>query len=333
MPNYAFDELHGICGMMPAFSTADAGSLTATDTVDTDSLRDGLNRVIDDGVGMIATTGTFGQTWNLFYEEFQDLVKASIEAVNNRVPLMLGVTSANPRDVVKRMRFVREVGGKGVLLGLPHYEPLPIADIARFYGEIAELFPDIDIMIYHNPVNHHVHIPVHVFQDLVKIPNIVAMKDSHRTPLEFQKLHSVMHGKIAHFVNQTQLYPYYEMGASGCWSHHIWAGIWPVLALIQAVEDGDVAAAKAITTDLSPGLGGGGEEDPRARRGHLFYEYAGYVNIGPPRAPHAFGLRDPDEAAANEEKARKAAARWVALNEKYRPGVEAHRKQRVAVPA
>jgi len=236
---YSFDELRGICGMMPAFSTPDAGSLTATDTVDVNNLRDGLNRVIEDGVGLIATTGTFGQTWNLFYEEFQTLVKASLEAVNNRVPLMLGVTSANPRDVVRRMRFVREAGGQGVLLGLPHYEPLPVADIATFYREMAEMFPDLSIMIYHNPVNHHVHIPVHVFQELVQIPSIVAMKDSHRSVLEFQKLHSVIHGKIAHFVNQTQLYPYYEMGASGCWSHHIWAGIWPVLRLLQAVEAGD----------------------------------------------------------------------------------------------
>lgn len=331
--SYAPDELHGICGMMPAFSTPDAGSLTASDTVDTDSLRDGLDRVIKDGVGLIATTGTFGQTWNLFYEEFQTLVKASIEAVNDRVPLMLGVTSANPRDVVRRMRFVREAGGQGVLLGLPHYEPLPIADIATFYREIAGMFPDLSIMIYHNPVNHHVHIPVYVFQELVKIPSVVAMKDSHRSPLEFQKLHSVIHGKIAHFVNQTQLYPYYEMGASGCWSHHIWAGIWPVLRLMQAVEDGDAETAKRVTADISPGLGGAGDEDPRARRGHLFYEYAGYVNIGPPRAPHAFGLRDPQEAAANEEKARKGAARWVALCEKYRPEVEARRAARVAVPA
>jgi dihydrodipicolinate synthase/N-acetylneuraminate lyase len=330
---YAFDEQHGISGMKPAYSTPDAGSLTATDTVDTDSLRDALDRVINDGVGLIATTGTFGQTWNLFYEEFQTLVKASIEAVNNRVPLMLGVTSANPRDVVRRMRFVRDAGGQGVLLGLPHYEPLPIADIATFYREVAEMFPELSIMIYHNPVNHHVHIPVHVFPDLVKIPTVVAMKDSHRTPLEFQKLHSVIHGKIAHFVNQTQLYPYYEMGASGCWSHHIWAGIWPVLRLMQAVEEGDVETAKKVTADLAPGLGGGGEEDPRARRGHLFYEYAGYVNIGPPRAPHAFGLRDPEEARANEEKARKGAERWKGLNEKYRAEVEARRNARVAVPA
>ncbi len=106
-----------------------------------------------------------------------------------------------------------------------------------------------------------------------------------------------------------------------------------MLRLLQAVEDGDVEAARRVTADIAPGLGGAGEEDPRARRGHLFYEYAGYVNIGPPRAPHAFALRDPVEAAANEEKARKNAARWVALCEKYRPEVEARRASRVAVSA
>ena len=41
---------------------------------------------------MIATTGTFGQVWNLLWDEWQDAIVASIQAVNNRVPLMLGVT-------------------------------------------------------------------------------------------------------------------------------------------------------------------------------------------------------------------------------------------------
>ena len=49
---------------------------------------------------------------------------------------------------------------------------------------------------------------------------------------------------------------------------------------------------------------------------------------------HAFGIRTPQDAAENEEKNRKQAARWVALNEKYRPEVEARRAgARVAVPA
>ena len=322
--SYTHDELHGICGMMPAFSTENASSLTATDTVDVQKIHDGMDRAIKDGaVQMIATTGTFGQVWNLFPEEWQTLVRATIDTVNKRVPLMLGVTQSNPRNVVRMMRFVREAGGEGVLLGLPHYEPLPIADIATFYREIAELFPDLSIMIYHNPVNHHVKIPVHVFNDLVKIPNIVAMKDSHRSVTEFQNLHDVIDGHIAHFVNQTQLYPYYSMGAAGCWSHAIWGGPWPIMALMDAVVDGDVEKAKEVTRDLTTGPGG--DEDARMRRGRAAYEFSDYIKVGPSRAPHSFGINE-----ETTEKAKKGAARWAKLCTKYRPQVEA-RRARTAV--
>jgi dihydrodipicolinate synthase/N-acetylneuraminate lyase len=268
---------------------------------------------------MIATTGTFGQCWNLLPEEYQTLVRASIEAVKKRVPLMLGVTSPNPREVVQRMKFVREAGGEGVLLGVPYYYKLPIRDVVSFYQEIAKLFPDLSIMIYHNPTNHRVHIPVAAFQELAKIPNIVAMKDSHRGPVELQRLHDIIHGKISHFVNQSQLYPYYEMGASGCWSHAIWSGPWPVLAIYYAVVDGDVEKAKRVIADITAGRAGRGEDGEGGRAGHENHEYAGYVSFGPPRPPFSFNMAD------TEEKARKGAANWLKLCEKYRPEVEARR--------
>ena len=107
--SYAPDELRGICGMMPAFATADASDITATETVDVKSLQEAVDRIIrDDGLNLIATTGSFGQCYNLFWDEFQTLVRATIEVVDKRVPLMLGVTSTNPREVVQKMKFVRE---------------------------------------------------------------------------------------------------------------------------------------------------------------------------------------------------------------------------------
>jgi dihydrodipicolinate synthase/N-acetylneuraminate lyase len=313
--SYVATDLHGVCGMMPAFATADASDWKQRYTLNVDGLTKGLDRAIKDGVHMIATTGTFGQVWNLFYDEWQDLVKASLETVNNRVPLMLGVTSANPRELYVKMKFVQEVGGQGVLLGLPYYEPLPIADIPTFYRTVAEEFPNISIMIYHNPVNHHVKIPVASFTELVKIPNIVAMKDSHRQTREMLKLHTIIHNKIAHFVNQTQLLPYMALGASGCWSHAIWSGPWPILALYYAAADGDNEKAAAIIEDIAPGAG---SDDDRVRRGNSHHQYSGYVDFGAPRPPIAYGITDD-----GTEKAKAAAARWVKLCEKYRPEVEA----------
>ena len=50
-------------------------------TVDVDNLADGLDRAIKDGIHMIATLGTFGQVWNLLWEEWQDYVVAAVQAV------------------------------------------------------------------------------------------------------------------------------------------------------------------------------------------------------------------------------------------------------------
>jgi 4-(2-carboxyphenyl)-2-oxobut-3-enoate aldolase len=316
--SYSFGDLKGVCGMMPAFATADAAKFTATNTVDVDNLHDGVDRIINDGIGLIATTGSFGQCWNLTFDEFQTLIKATIEAVNKRVPVMLGVTSTNPREVAQKMKFIQEAGGEGVLLGLPYYDPLPISKIPAFYREAAETFPNLSIMIYHNPVNHRVHIPVRVFDELVKIPQIVAMKDSHRDTREQLPLHNIIGGKIAHFVNQAQLYPYYEMGASGCWSIDAWMGPWPVIRIYQACVDGDIETAKRILGELGGGARPAAGEESGNGGGNP-QEFAGYIKPGPARPPFSLGERGSDE------RARARAAKWVALCEKYRPEVEAWR--------
>ena len=45
------EDLHGVMGMMPAFATEDAGDIRARSTIDLDNLRDGVNRMIGDGIG------------------------------------------------------------------------------------------------------------------------------------------------------------------------------------------------------------------------------------------------------------------------------------------
>jgi trans-o-hydroxybenzylidenepyruvate hydratase-aldolase len=320
--SYAPDELKGVCGMMPAFATPDASNILATNTVDVQNLQEGVDKIINDGIGMIATTGSFGQCWNLMWDEFTTLVDATIEAVDQRVPLMLGVTSTNPREVAQKMRFVRDAGGQGVLLGVPYYSTMPIPKVIDFYKEVAETFPDMSIMIYHNPVNHRVHIPVRAFPELVKNPNIVAMKDSHRDTREMGPLHKVIHGKIAHFVNQAQLYPYYDMGASGCWSIDAWMGPWPVIRIYQACVDGDYAKAREVIDEVTGGGGGArpaGGEEGEGGGGANPQEFAGYIKPGPARPPATYAV------SGDGERARKRAERWVDLCNKYKPEVEAWR--------
>lgn len=314
---YAPEDLHGLMAMMPAFTTADAHDLKATNTVDVGNLRAGVDRMINDGAGVITTTGSFGECHTLLPDEFQTLVHAVIEVVNKRVPLIIGCTSVHSRETYQKMLFARDAGAEGVLIGVPFYEAATVPNAIRFYHDLAEAVPELSIMIYHNPVNHHIHIPVPAFEKLVENRSIVGMKDSHRTPLELMRLHKIIHSKIAHLVNQAQLYPYYEMGASGCWSIDAWMGPWPVLRLLRAVEEGDVETAKQVTFDITGGSGGGRLPIPNDNSGKLSLGFAGYCNPGPLRPPF---MEVSEESIAREKK---RAEYWKSLCAKYRPQVEA----------
>ena len=315
-------ELNGVLGMMPAFATPDATDVRATETIAVDNLKEGVDKIIKDGIHNIATTGTYGECYNLLFDEFKTLAAATVETVKKRVPLFIGCTSSNPREVIQKMNFVKELGADGVLLGVPYYETLHVQDAVKFYHDIADLFPTLNIVVYHNPDNHKFTIPVAAFKELIKKSNIIGMKDSHRTTQAFMNLQKIVRGKISVFVNQTQLYPYFEMGAAGCWSTEVWMGPWPILYLVDLMKRGETQTAIEVIDDII-GDGSGANPAPWAanKRPAVF---AHYSKMGPTRVPF---VTFPEAELA---KAKRRAAHWMKLNEKYRPLVEAARSRSAA---
>jgi 4-(2-carboxyphenyl)-2-oxobut-3-enoate aldolase len=314
-------DVGGVMAMMPSFSTQDAGDLSSKNTVDVDNLKAGVDRMINDGIDVITTTGSFGECYNLHWDEYKTLAAAAVDAVKKRVPLFIGATSPNAREVVERLKFVQDIGGDGTLLGVPYYDAQSPDYMADFYSQIAEMFPRLGILIYHNPVNHKVKIPVSVFPRLVQYPNIVGMKDSHRDTREFVRLIEIIHGKISVMTNQAQMFPYYKMGAAGCWSIDAWMGPWPVLHLRNLVRAEKDQEALQVIAEIMSAAGGerpGGNEGATAK---LPIEFAGYVKPGPARTPIV------KFSETTIERAKKKAEGWKKLCDKYRPLVEAERSR------
>jgi 4-(2-carboxyphenyl)-2-oxobut-3-enoate aldolase len=166
-----------------------------------------------------------------------------------------------------------------------------------------------------------VKIPVSVFPRLVKAPNIIGMKDSHRDTREFVRLMEIIRGKISVMTNQAQMFPYYRMGAAGCWSIDAWMGPWPVLHLRDLLRAGKDQEALQVTAEIMSVAGG---ERPAGNEGataKLPIEFAGYVNPGPARTPIS------KFSETTIERARKKAEGWKKLCNKYRPLVEAERNK------
>jgi hydratase-aldolase len=304
-------DLRGVMAMMPAFATPNATDPRATDTIAVDNLRAGVDRIIRDGINVIATTGSFGEFHTLLWEEFVTLTHATVEAVARRVPLFIGVTSLNTREVLRKMEVVRQAGADGVLVGMPFYFPATTDNVLRFYQYVAEAFPTLNIMIYHNPPLHNTLIPVQAFHEFVKCPNIVGMKDSHRNPRAELELQRIIAGKISQFVIAGQYVAYAPLGAAGIWSYECWMGPSPVTALRDAVAAGDMERARQITFEITDVHEAPMDLRWRETAFKLAIGYAGYVDPGPLRPPFVV---IPQEV---QDRMRARANYWTALAAKY----------------
>ena len=300
-------EIAGVMAMMPAFATDDAGDLRATSTISLPRLETGLNRMIEDGANVIATTGSFGEFHTLSLEEFETIATASVEVARGRVPVFVGVTSLNTREVVRKMKIAEKAGAAGVLVGVPFYFPGSADTAVRFFHDIAEMFPKLGIMIYHNPPLHNITLKLPVMERILKIPNVVAMKDSHRTPAEFLHLMEMTRGKMSVFVNQLQYRVYGPLGAAGMWSIDAWMGPFPQLALRDAVKRGDFDEATALTLAIAAATQGEANMTWRETAAKVAIRFAGYVDPGPTRPPFA------DVPAEIVASMKKRADRWNEL--------------------
>jgi 4-(2-carboxyphenyl)-2-oxobut-3-enoate aldolase len=300
-------DIRGLMAMMPAFATDNAGNIMARNTVSVPRLREGLDRMVRDGADVISTTGSFGECHTLLEDEFRVLAHESAAVVDRRVPLFIGVTAPNAREAIERIKIVQETRADGILVGIPYYFPSTQANALRFLRDIAENFPKLNILLYHNPKLHNVTLTLELFPELVKIPQIVGMKDSHRDILTMMKLNEIVRGKISVLVNQYQYAALSDLGAAGFWSIDAWMGPWPLFALRDAVARGDIKSAKAITLELAPPGTAKIDLSWRETASKIATRHAGYVDPGPLRPPF---LEVPPEVEAG---ARRKADRWQEL--------------------
>ena len=99
-------------------------------------------------------------------------------------------------------------------------------------------------------------------------------------------------------------------------------GPWPVLYLLDVLSRGDEQTAIEVIADII-GDGSGGKPVPGAGNKRPA-EFADYCKVGPTRVPF---LHFPEAELA---KAKRRAAHWMKLNQKYRPLVEAQRARSAA---
>jgi len=160
-------------GVFPASTT----EFRADQSLDLPATLGHLDRMIEAGVHGLILLGTVGENGSLESREKLDVLRATVEHVAGKVPVLTGVAECS---TALACRFAAEAQRAGVdgLMVLPAmiYKSDPRETVAHFRAVARAT--DLPILVYNNPVSYSVDITPEMFADLADEPRFEAIKES-----------------------------------------------------------------------------------------------------------------------------------------------------------
>ena len=312
------DEISGVYAIIPTPAKEGADHWSATDTVDLEETARLVEALIADGVSGLIALGTTGECATVTESEYRSFADTVLSTVSGRIPTFIGATTMGTHQSLERLRFVRDLGASGSLLGLPAWQPCTEDMAVRFYADVAEAVPDLAIMVYMNLRAFRFEFPVSFWERAVReAPTVTAAKFG-RGP--YREILEATGGKV--HLMPVDMAAFDIAGAApdtvrSCWSTCSSMGPQPALALMQAITTKDWERAKAIDADIKWANETFIPPDPvewdslNLQLEKLRFEAAGYCKPGPIRPPYHIV---PDHHRAN---AAECGRRWAEIARKY----------------
>jgi len=162
-------------GVFPALTT----KFTANDTLDLSMFGINLDAQLDAGVHGIVIGGSLGEASTLTLAEKESLVKFSVERAGSRIPVLLNIAEGSTAEAIRQADLARQWGAKGLMLLPPMRYKSDHRETVTFFKTVA-LSTDLPIMIYNNPVDYKIDVTLDMFDELIEVANIEAVKESTR---------------------------------------------------------------------------------------------------------------------------------------------------------
>jgi 4-hydroxy-tetrahydrodipicolinate synthase len=137
--------------------------------------------LLEAGVHGLIVLGTVGENSTLAPAEKLELVRAVVDHVAGRVPVLTGVAENTTSQACRFATAAQELGVDGLMV-LPGmgYKSDPRETITHFRRVASAV--DLPIMCYNNPVTYGVDISPEMFDEMADEPRFVAIKESSDDP-------------------------------------------------------------------------------------------------------------------------------------------------------
>jgi 4-hydroxy-tetrahydrodipicolinate synthase len=198
----------------------------------------------------LVISGTTGESPTTTDAEKDRLLRAVVEAVGDRIPVVAGVGTNSTAHSIELARAAHEAGAAGLLVVTPYYSKPPQSGLVAHFTAVADATP-LPVLLYDIPGRTATPIETATLLRLAEHPRIVGVKDAKADLLAGSDV--MARTSLVYYCGDDPLnLPWLSVGACGIISVHAHVIGDRLHEMIDAYLDGRVADALAIHREVLP---------------------------------------------------------------------------------
>lgn len=151
----------------------------ADDTIDSEMFNLNLIAQLNAGIDGVVIGGSLGEASTLSNNEKLELIRLSKNVIKRRVPVIMNIAEQSTRCAIESARDAEKNGADGLMLLPPLRYKADSTETVTYFKEVAKA-TSLPIMIYNNPYDYKIEVTLSMFEELVDVPSIQAVKESTR---------------------------------------------------------------------------------------------------------------------------------------------------------
>lgn len=237
MPEFTRRPLEGLLPLIPL-------SLDADEQIDLDGVRHSIGLVGASGAPGCIVFGSMGQMTNVSPGEFDAVCETAVAAGREAgIAVVVGSTATYQQEAIRRARYAEAAGADGSMLAAPYALPLTAEWAENFFAAVAEsLDGDMALMLYNYSPLNAVNISVKMWERLLEVPNIKAIKESNLALPHVDQVLLTIGERVNVFTgNDPAFFHASRLGAVGATGIFCWAGMRTATRFIDECRKGNHA--------------------------------------------------------------------------------------------
>ena len=208
---------------------------------------------IANGTDAIVACGTTGEASTMNDEEHLSAIKAIVDTVDKRVPVIAGTGGNDTDHSIYMSQEAEKLGADALLVITPYYNKANKSGLRKHFVSIANSVK-LPIILYNVPSRTKVNIPPALVADLANnVDNIVALKEACGDLAQVAEVcRLVPEGFAVYSGNDDSILPLLSVGGSGVIS--VLANICPreTHDLVAKFMEGDIEGSRKLQLGMKP---------------------------------------------------------------------------------